>query len=887
MNKKTTSILCLTALYSIFFYHQHAGINFLIFTIAAIAFFYFQDKTILKSKAVLLVSFAAVFAASFLVVNDSTLSGWATVVALLVLPGVIINRRSSVIIDLFSSLFTTTVAAAYMVVEMVESGKNGKGKGFLHLLKYIVPIVFVIAFFFIYRAMNPLFEKFTQEIAEFISLEWVFFTLGGFLLVYSFYKQRRINDLDNWEKNGVIVIDEATVKTPKWNESVAFLLLFVVLNAMLVVVNSMDVNYLYLGQGMPDGITHKEFVHKGVGMLILSIILGISILLFFFRGALNFSKNKTFIKALAFLWVLQNVFMVCSTAIRNTMYIDAALLTYKRIGVYFWLFFAIIGLITLFIKLQQNKTVWFLFRYNFASLFVVLILSSAFDWDRIISTFNINRAKQMVEISSLDKNYLLDISEGNIKALYEIKNLAGFEVDSVYSYDYYRNDFSFDRNNYDNNLSNSSALDCKVFDFLKSDAQGDWRSYSVRRNQVRKDIQQLHANGMLNSLELQGHYIASLEPIYGLTNITELNLNNDNFSTATQLAGINELPQLKKLYLNSNYIYKLDTLKPNTNLTHLTLQQNELNNVKFLKNFANIDSLELSNNKLITLSSLPTLKHLKTLHLDGNPLNDISKLTALPNLKELSLNNIVGNVGKFPYLKTVEKLSVNSSQSIVVYGISNATSFPALTYLDVSNNVLYDLSALLNKENKSKTPLLQSLNISSNSISTFYGVEAFDQLTFLDASYNKLYNVTGLEKLTLLQQLNLCNNDIRNLQFLTNLIQLQELNISNNANIIDFKELAKLTQLNSLILSATSIRDLQPINTCTSLQLLNLSGCRIKGWDVLASFPQIENLSVSYLTSKDLASFKALPNLKYLTITNTEESVVALFKKELPNVEIY
>jgi len=887
MNKKTTSILCLTALYSIFFYHQHAGINFLIFTIAAIAFFYFQDKTIFKSKAVLVVSFAAVFAASFLMVNDSTLSGWATVVALLVLPGVIINRRSSVLIDLFSSLYSTTISPAFMIVEMIESGKNGKGKGFLHLLKYIVPIVFVIAFFFIYRAMNPLFEKFTQEIAEFISLEWVFFTLGGFLLVYSFYKQKRIAGLDDWEKNGAIAIDEAAVRPPKWNESVAFLLLFVALNAMLVVVNLMDVNYLYLGQGMPDGITHKEFVHKGVGMLILSIILGISILLFFFRGALNFSKNKTFIKALAFLWVLQNIFMVCSTAIRNTMYIDAALLTYKRIGVYFWLFFAIIGLITLFIKLKQNKTVWFLFRYNFASLFVVLILSSAFDWDCIISTYNINRAKQMVEISSLDKNYLLDISEGNIKALYEIKNLEGFEVDSVYSYDYYRNDFSFDMNNYDYNLSNSSALDCKVFDFLKSDAQGDWRSYSVRRTQVRKDIQQLHANGMLNSLELQEHYITSLAPIYGLTNIIELNLNNDNFSTASQLAGINELPQLKKLYLNNNYISKLDTLKPNTNLTHLTLQQDEITNLKFLKNFPNLDSLELSNNKLITLSSLPALKHLKALRLDGNPLNDISKLTVLTNLKELSLNNIVGNVGKFPALNTVANLSVNGSQNMVKYGLNNANSFPSLTYLDVSNNVLYDLSAFINKENKSKIPLLQSLNISSNSFSTLHSIEVFNQLTYLDVSYNKLYHIIGLEKLTQLKQLNLSNNDIRELQSLENMVLLQELNLSNNANVDDFKELAKLTQLTSLILSGTSIRDLQPLSTCKLLQLLNLTGCRISNWNALTALTQLENLSASFLTKEDLATFKRLPNLKYLTITNSEESVVALFKKELKDVEIY
>jgi hypothetical protein len=364
MNKKTISILCLTALYSILFYEQHVGINFLLFTLAALGFFFFQDKSAFKSTPVLLISFAAIFTASFALIHNSNLAMWSTIITLFVVPGVFINKRSSIVIDFVCSIYTSLVSCAYTIIDAVESGKNNKGKGFLYLLKYLVPLVFVIMFFFIYRAMNPLFEKFTQEIAEIISIGWVFFTLAGFLLVYSFYKQQRSTKVDEWEKNWILNILPENVKTPKWNEAIAFILLFVVLNLMLFSVNFMDINYLYLGEGMPDGITHKQFVHKGVGMLILSIILGISILLFFFRGALNFAKSKNLIKILAFLWVLQNAFMVISTTVRNTMYVDAALLTYKRIGVYFWLFFAIIGLITLFIKLQRNKTVWYLARQN-------------------------------------------------------------------------------------------------------------------------------------------------------------------------------------------------------------------------------------------------------------------------------------------------------------------------------------------------------------------------------------------------------------------------------------------------------------------------------------------------------------------------------------------
>ena len=281
MNKKTISIICLTAIYSLFFYEQHVGLNFLLFTLSVLGLFFFQYKNTFKEKSVLLLSVAAIFTASFAVVHGSNLSMWATIVSLMVIPGVVINKRSNVFIDFSTTLVNIAASVIFMIIEMVDSGKNGEGKGFLRLLKYLVPFVFVIIFFFIYRAMNPLFEKFTQEIAEIISLGWFFFTLGGFVLIYSLYKQKRAKEIDNWEKNWLINIIEDNVKVPKWNESVAFVLLFIVLNLMLISVNIMDINYLYIGEGMPDGLAHKHFVHKGVGMLILSILLGISILMYF------------------------------------------------------------------------------------------------------------------------------------------------------------------------------------------------------------------------------------------------------------------------------------------------------------------------------------------------------------------------------------------------------------------------------------------------------------------------------------------------------------------------------------------------------------------------------------------------------------------------------
>lgn len=554
--KKTIAISVLTLAYSIFFYHQRLGVNVFIFSLFAIGLYYYIDKDAFTTKSALFIIFGVFASSVFVFINNSTLSVWTWLVSLLLIPGVMMNKRSTIIIDLISSISSIVLAPVYMIIELVQANteEKSKDKRFLRALKYIIPIFFIIIFFFIYRAMNPLFERLTQEIANLISVEWFFFAIGGFILCYAFYKQYRSKNIDDWEKGWQMQLTQEEQKEPKWNEGSAFIILFVALNIMLVMVNFMDVNYLYLGQGMPDGITHKEFVHKGVGMLIFSILLGIIILLYFFRGYLNFSKHQSILKILAFLWVAQNVFMVFSTSIRNTMYIDAALLTYKRIGVYFWLLFALLGLITLFIKLHKNKSVWYLARHNFTILYIVMLLSSVFDWDMILSNYNVYRAKKKPDISSLDKNYLLSISEGNIKELFDLKKIEGFEVDSVYSY----------RGFGTYQLTNASELDFKVYRFLADDIQGDWRSYSLRRDRVKKDIQQLDNKGELVSMNLENAHIKKIEPFSKLKNLKELNLTGcpiNDWENIESLKGVTDLSVSYLTKKDIDFFQNLNTLK--------------------------------------------------------------------------------------------------------------------------------------------------------------------------------------------------------------------------------------------------------------------------------------------------------------------------------------
>jgi hypothetical protein len=880
MNKKSIAILCLTALYSILFYHQHVGINFVLFTIATISFLIFTEKDSIKSKSVILLSLGALFSSVFAFVHDSNLSMWTTFIALAILPGAVNNKRASIIIDLGTTIYNIFIAPAFMFINAAQSSKKTNENTFLKLLKYLVPLVLIIMFFFIYRAMNPLFENFTQEIAEVISIGWVFFTLGGLVLVYALFKQRRNSTLDEWERNWNLTLNSETLNPPKWSEAGAFSILFVVLNLMLMAVNAMDVNYLYMGTGMPEGITHKEFVHKGVGMLILSIVLGISILLFFFRDYLNFAKQRNLLKLLAILWVAQNTFMVFSTAIRNTMYVDAALLTYKRIGVYFWLFFALLGLITLFIKLYKNKSVWYLARYNFSILYIVLLMSSAFDWDMVISDFNISRAKQMDEISSLDKNYLLSISEGNISKLYEIKDIEGFEVDSVYSYNWYGYSGGYHE-------TNSNSLDAKVYKFLLEDAVGDWRSYSLRRDKVRADIQQLDKEGRLSSMELQNTYLRTLKPLTGLVNLNELNLSGNSLSNPEFISELNLLSNLKKLYLDRNYIYELDSLVENKNLTHLSLAENNLNNLEFIKNFPNLDSLVLSANQLISLASLPKTSRISSLNLDGNPLTNVEQLSKIKGLKELNLGNVTTRINNMPEMADLEILNLYGSKHIVSRGLVSAPSYPKLKSLNISNTELSNIHHLIKKNGIVIAPKLEELIMAYNNIGSLYGISAFKDLRILQANGNSIYSLEGIQGLTYLEELNLNSCKISDITALKNLNNLRELNLSYNSGVVDFSPLKALPNLEYLNLNDTHFSSLDSMQSSNSLTSLQISGCNVKDLSGIQEYRNLEELWISNVKDNDIKYLESLKKLKTLRVTNSELTVVEALKAKLEGVEVY
>ncbi len=630
MKKTDWSILIATAAYSILFYKQLAGLNFLIFTLLLLVLFYLQNKTLLKNRQWKITALLSLLSGAMVFVHSSTLALWGNCISLLLLSACSINQNSSVIFNLFYSVYSVLGSFIFLIISLAipkkETEDTTKTKGFKNAFTFIVPVLFILVFFLIYRSANPLFEKYTESInLDFISIEWLSFTLIGFLLVWGIVKHQRIKYIDAWENKLPLGIDaNKKYSISKWDEKTAALILFAALNVMLLFINLLDANFLYLNSGMPEGINHSTFVHNGVGMLILSIVLAISTIMYFFRGGLNFSENIKGLKILVYLWIVQNIVMIISTMVRNNLYIQEFNLTYKRIGVYIWLLMAIIGLITTFIKIMKTRSNWYLFKSNSFLAYALLVLCSCIDWDGIISTYNIHHAKSM---ASLDKTYLISLSETNIPELLLLKQHKDVNTDSAWHYARY-NDVVSNESYHSNNLNN---IDTKLYKYLSLTADKGWRSWSIRQNRIHKELIRMNNEHKILQLDLGNNELSSLKPLCLLTNLEALKFSDCLFDSLQEL----ELfPRLKKLDLNGNtFTTDFSGLKYLPRLNYLNLENTKLNNTIFIFDKVFLTDLYLKNCYLNSLKGIEKLGRLEQLSLSQIKETDVFYLKNLKSLK--------------------------------------------------------------------------------------------------------------------------------------------------------------------------------------------------------------------------------------------------------------
>lgn len=447
-------------IFSTIFYQQSIGLNLLLFTILTTCILLLTHFKSFKSKQTLFISCCYLATGIAVFFHYSTLVLIANLISFVTLIGSISEEKNSIYIKWLNGIYTTIVAyfANYFENENTQTSNSINRKlVIIHWLKIVIPsIIIIVLFISLYKQGNPMFNKLITNIdLSFINFQWILLTILGYYLFNNITNPIKIEpatEIDLKTGNSLNYISpKKAVKTV--NEIQLGTTLLILLNGLIILYLVTDFVFLFKINQL-NAVELSQQVHSGVYSLIVSIVLAIGIILYFFRGSLNFnSKNKN-LKKLTYLWLFLNLVVSIITAIKNLEYINSFGLTYKRVGVLIYLTLTIIGLTTAYIKVSKIKNFWYLIRKNTQIAFIILILFSTLNWDKIITNFNISYAQQT------DVDYLLNLTDNNTLLLHS------YAEKSPKINNYYKEKINDKYVNYVNKLKNNTWKEI-VYDNFK------------------------------------------------------------------------------------------------------------------------------------------------------------------------------------------------------------------------------------------------------------------------------------------------------------------------------------------------------------------------------------------------------------------------------------
>lgn len=189
---------------------------------------------------------------------------------------------------------------------------------------------------------------------------------------------------------------------------------FICLNVLLIFF-IVTYNYEQFYEAVKSPNQLSEETHERVNAVIMSIVMAILVIMFYFKSNFNFDSKAGPLKVFAKIWIFLNAVLVLSAMLKNTEYITSYGFTYKRLGVYAFLLLSLIGLILTFYKIQFKKKNAFLFNSMSWCFYGMVLVCSFINWGGIITSQNMKRPDfavnyHVVSINFSEK-YLLKYAE--------------------------------------------------------------------------------------------------------------------------------------------------------------------------------------------------------------------------------------------------------------------------------------------------------------------------------------------------------------------------------------------------------------------------------------------------------------------------------------------
>lgn len=392
-------IFATTAIFTLLFYDENIGLNLGILGIILSMLVLWQTKERNRDKIFLLLFVFSILSSVAFAWYADFASFLAEISSILLLRFKSKNRNLKFILSIPSYISGgfTFINDLFQFSQWFPKSKNtNTSKKIVAFV--LIPILFVSVFFGVYSLGSNHFSELFSEYEWNLNFFNLFFiSILGFFFAFIFWNlliprvlfkqnQHLKNDFSEGQK----------ISKPTYTfldvdyERTSGVISLIALNILLLVFIS-TYSYEQFYETTKSGAQLSSETHDGVNAIILSIIMAILVILFYFKSGFNFDNKAKYLKLFAKIWIILNVVLIFSTVLKNTEYIRNFGFTYKRLGVYAFLILSILGLIFTFIKIKNQKTNVYLFNKMFGCFFGIILLCSYINWGGIITSENMKR----------------------------------------------------------------------------------------------------------------------------------------------------------------------------------------------------------------------------------------------------------------------------------------------------------------------------------------------------------------------------------------------------------------------------------------------------------------------------------------------------------------
>lgn len=434
--KKHHLIFLSTIVFMVLFYEQEIALNWTLWGLFLCGLMIYKtNKRSKNSTFWILLTMSVASLMAFGWYGDFT-SFLASFISLILLGFKARNRNMKAIFALPVAFFTGgSFIVRFFDFQHWLSVKAFRNITFGHIVSVIIPLMFFMLFFIVYSSGSSILSEIYLYRLD-MDLDKFLLVLGfGFFLSFNFWnlfisrfllKQNRFFQNEFTEKSKK---ENSFLELSLMNDDVerkSGELTFFLLNGLLLVFIFIF-NYEQFFEVKNKAHELSNGIHERVNMLILSIVMAVFVIMYYFRSRLNFLENSKRLKFLAQIWVVLNAVLVLSAMVKNTEYIHYLGLTYKRLGVYAFLILCLIGLFFTFIKIKHQKTNIYLFNQMIWYFYGTLLLCSVVNWGYLATLYNVENQKGtgFDDIADFDYNDKLVLE--NYPQYYDALNIENIE----------------------------------------------------------------------------------------------------------------------------------------------------------------------------------------------------------------------------------------------------------------------------------------------------------------------------------------------------------------------------------------------------------------------------------------------------------------------------